>query len=87
MSDFAEASGTPLLSLPPRTDTFFINLVFKSMAMMLTWTNALYEDCKQARKKNIIQKGTFTFDEDAVSGGDTGGISASGSTVTSISGT
>lgn len=38
-------------------------------------------------KKNIIQKGTFTFDEDAVSGGDTGGISASGSTVTSISGT
>lgn len=57
------------------------------MVMMLTWKNALYEDCKQARKKNIIQKGTFTFDEDAVSGVDTGGISASGSTVTSISGT
>lgn len=56
MSDFAEASGTPLLSLPPRTDTFFINLVFKSMVMMLTWTNALYEDCKQARKKTYFKK-------------------------------
>lgn len=56
MSDFVEASGTPLLSLPPRTDTFFINLVFKSMVMMLTWTNALYEDCKQARKKKHNSK-------------------------------
>lgn len=42
---------------------------------------------KPKKKKNIIQKGTFTFAEDAVNGGDTGGISASGSTVTSISGT